>query len=139
MATNQSKTKGRPPGSKNKPKVLNVGGQPNDPQTQQIFASALQAKNMGIDKIILNINGGNSELVTNRNSILKYSLKQPIQLEVGDTITCINAFVEEKGLAENTISFEEDLEAEMRFMYYKQGDLGDELLDQTDLGFSSYL
>ena len=138
MATNQSKSRGRPAGAKNKPKVLNVGGQPNDPQTQQIFASALQAKNMGIDKIILNINGGNSELVTNRNSILKYSLKQPIQLEVGDTITCINAFVEEKGLAENTISFEEDLEAEMRFMYYKQGDLGDELLDQTDLGFASY-
>jgi hypothetical protein len=135
---NQTKQRGRPPGAKNKPKVLNVGQQPNDPQTQKTFASALQSKNMGVDKIILNVNGGNSELVTNKNSILKYSLKQPIQLEVGDTITCINAFVEEKGLAENTISFEEDIEAEMRFMYYKQGDLGDELIDQADLGFASY-
>jgi hypothetical protein len=84
------------------------------------------------------VNGGNSELVTNRNSILKYSLKQPIQLEVGDTITCINAFVEEKGLAENTISFEEDLEAEMRFFYYKQGDTGDELSSIEDVGFCAY-
>ena len=135
---NQTKTRGRPIGAKNKPKVFNVGQQPNDPQTQKMFSEALSSRNIGVDKIILNVNGGNSELVTNRNSILKYSLKQPIQLEVGDTITCVNAFVEEKGLAENTISFEEDIEAEMRFMYYKQGDLGEELLDQTDLGFASY-
>jgi hypothetical protein len=138
MSNNQTK-KGRPIGAKNKPKQpLNVGGQPNDPQIQKIFSETLSAKNIGVDKIILNVNGGNSELVTNRNSILKYSLKQPIQLEVGDTITCINAFVEEKGLAENTISFEEDLEAEMRFMYYKQGDVGDELSTIEDVGFCAY-
>jgi hypothetical protein len=138
MSNNQTK-KGRPIGAKNKPKQpLNVGGQPNDIQTQKIFSETLSAKNIGVDKIILNVNGGNSELVTNRNSILKYSLKQPIQLEVGDTITCINAFVEEKGLAENTISFEEDLEAEMRFFYYKQGDTGDELSSIEDVGFCAY-
>ena len=138
MSNNQTK-KGRPIGAKNKPKQpLNVGGQPNDPQTQKIFSETLSAKNIGVDKIILNVNGGNSELVTNRNSILKYSLKQPIQLEVGDTITCVNAFVEEKGLAENTISFEEDLEAEMRFTYYKQGDVGDELSSIEDVGFCAY-
>jgi hypothetical protein len=138
MSNNQTK-KGRPIGAKNKPKQpLNVGGQPNDAQTQKIFSETLSAKNIGVDKIILNVNGGNSELVTNRNSILKYSLKQPIQLEVGDTITCVNAFVEEKGLAENTISFEEDLEAEMRFMYYKQGDTGDELSTIEDVGFCPY-
>ncbi len=138
MSNNQTKTLGRPKGAKNKPKVFNVGGMPNDPQTQKIFSESLSAKNLGVDKIILNVNGGNSELVTNRNSILKYSLKQPIQLEVGDTITCVNAFVEEKGLAENTISFEEDLEAEMRFMYYKQGDVGDELSSIEDVGFCAY-
>ena len=139
MSNNQTKTLGRPKGAKNKPKQpLNVGGQPNDPQTQKIFSETLSAKNIGVDKIILNVNGGNSELVTNRNSILKYSLKQPIQLEVGDTITCVNAFVEEKGLAENTISFEEDLEAEMRFTYYKQGDTGDELSSIEDVGFCAY-
>ena len=138
MSNNQAKTRGRPPGSKNKPKVYNIGQQPNDPQTQKVFATSLQAKNMGVDKIILNINGGNSELVTNKNAILKYSLKQPIQLEVGDVVTCVNAFVEEKGLAENTISFEEDIEAEMRFMYYKQGDLGDELSSLEDVGFAAY-
>jgi len=131
--------KGRPKGSKNKPKqVINVGQQPNNPQIQQQFAGALNAKNVGVDKIILNVNGGNSELVTNRNAILKYSLKQPVMLETGDVITCVNAFVEEKGLAENTISFEEDVEAEMRFMYYKQGDCGDELTTMKDIGFVAY-
>lgn len=130
--------KGRPKGSKNKPKLINVGQQPNPPQIQEQFAGALNAKNVGVDKIILNVNGGNSELVTNRNAILKYSLKQPVKLETGDVITCINAFVEEKGLAENTISFEEDVEAEMRFMYYKQGDCGDELTSMKDIGFVAY-
>ena len=116
----------------------NIGGMPNDPQTQQNFQEALNAKNVGVDKIILNINGGNSELVTNQNSVLKYSLKQPINLEVGDVITCIGAFVEEKGLQENTISFEEDVEAEMRFMYYKQGDPGDELNSGEDVSYCAY-
>lgn len=120
------------------PKPLNVGQQPNDSKTQKIFATALEAKNIGIDKVLLNINGGNSELETNKNAIIKYSLKQPIQLEVGDIITCTNAFVEEKGLAENTISFEEDIEAEMRFMYYKQGDPGDESTNLEDVGFCAY-
>jgi len=138
MSSNQVKTRGRPPGSKNKPKVLNIGQQPNPPQIQQQFAGALNAKNMGVDKVILNINGGNSDLVTNKNAILKYSLKQPIQLEVGDVITCVNAFVEEKGLQTNTISFEEDIEAEMRFCYYKQGDPGDETSDMKDIGFAAY-
>ena len=136
--SDKQKSRGRPKGAKNKPKVLNVGQQPNNPVIQKTFSEALQAKNLGIDKVILNINGGNSELVTNKNAILKYSLKQPIQLEVGDVVTCVNAFVEEKGLAENTISFEEDIEAEMRFLYYKQGDLGDELNQLTDIGFAAF-
>ena len=116
----------------------NIGQQPNSAKTQKTFADALSAKNLGVDKIILNINGGNSELVTNQNSVLKYSLKQPINLEVGDTITCIGAFVEEKGLQQNTISFEEDIEAEMRFTYYKQGDAGDELNDGKDASYVAY-
>lgn len=131
------KSAGRPKGAKNKPKPQQQVGI-NSPQIQQMYSESLQAKNLGVDKIILNINGGNSELVTNKNSILKYSLKQPIPLDVGDTITCINAFVEEKGLNTNTISIEEDLEAEMRFLYYKQGDTGDQLNDCTDIGFVSY-
>jgi hypothetical protein len=75
-------------------KPLNVGQQPNNPKIQKEFAQALQAKNIGVDKIILNINGGNSEVETNNNAILKYPLKQPIQLEVGDVITCVSAFCE---------------------------------------------
>ena len=82
---------------------------PNSDEVQKAIAQQLQARNLGVDKILLNVNGGNSELQTNRNSIIKYSLKQPINLEVGDVITCIQGFVQEQGLAENTISFEEDI------------------------------
>ena len=117
---------------------LNVGGLPNNPKVVQQISQQIEGRNLGVDKIILNINGGNSELETNNNSILKYSLKQPIQLEPGDTVTCINAFVEEQGLQSNTISIEEDISTEMRFMYYKQGDCGDELSDCEDIGWCAY-
>jgi hypothetical protein len=124
--------------SNKQPKQLNVGQQPNDPKLQKAIAQQLGARNIGVDKILLNINSGQSELPTNNNSIIKYSLKQPIQLEVGDTITLMSSFVEEKGLAENTISFEQDIEAEMRFVYYKQSDPGDTLISGEDVGFVQY-
>ena len=118
-------------------KQLNVGQQPNSSQVTQSITNTISQRNVGVDKILLNVNGGNSELITNKNSILKYSLKQPIQLDPGDTITCLNAFVEEKGLQSNTISIEEDIETEMRFMYYKQGDLGDETQTLDGVGFTA--
>ncbi len=118
-------------------KQLNVGQQLNSSQVTQNITNTISQRNIGVDKILLNVNGGNSELITNKNSILKYSLKQPIQLEPGDTITCLNAFVEEKGLQSNTISIEEDIETEMRFMYYKQGDLGDETNTLEGVGFTA--
>ena len=119
--------------SKKAPKEMPYGlPPPNADDVQKAIAQQLQAKNLGVNKIILNVNGGNSELETNRNSIINYSLKQPINLEVGDIITCIQGFVQEQGLAENTISFEEDIEAEMRFMYYKQGNVGDTVNVTTD-------
>ena len=114
---------------------------PNSDEVQKAIAQQLQARNLGVDKILLNVNGGNSELQTNRNSIIKYSLKQPINLEVGDIITCIQGFVQEQGLAENTISFEEDIEAEMRFTYYKQGNVGDTvnvINGSDDVSFCQY-
>tara|TARA_R110002020_G_scaffold307380_2_gene523212 strand:+ start:2701 stop:5361 length:2661 start_codon:yes stop_codon:yes gene_type:complete len=119
-------------------KPLNVGQQPNPPKFQKVYSETLQAKNIGVDKILLNINGANSELPTNKNSIIKYSLKQPIILEPGDMVTLVSSFVEEKGLAENTISFEEDFETEMRFLYYKQFDTGDTQANSSDVGFVQY-
>jgi len=124
--------------SKDSQKPLNVGQQPNPPQFQKIYSETLQAKNIGVDKILLNINGANSELPSNKNSIIKYSLKQPITLEPGDMVTLVSSFVEEKGLAENTISFEEDFETEMRFLYYKQFDTGDTQSDSSDVGWVQY-
>lgn len=118
-------------------KQLNVGQQPNSPKITKDITNTITQRNVGVDKILLNVNGGNSELITNKNAILKYSLKQPIQLDPGDTITCINAFVEEKGLQSNTISLEKDIETEMRFMYYKQGDLGDETSTLEGVGYTA--
>ena len=124
--------------SKSNKKPLNVGQQPNPPDFQKVYSETLQAKNIGVDKILLNINGANSEIPTNRNSIIKYSLKQPVVLEPGDMVTLVSSFVEEKGLAENTISFETDFETEMRFLYYKQFDCGDLTNSSEDIGFVPY-
>ena len=124
--------------SKDSQKPLNVGQQPNPPKFQKVYAETLQAKNIGVDKILLNINGANSELPSNKNSIIKYSLKQPIMLEPGDMVTLVSSFVEEKGLAENTISFEEDFETEMRFLYYKQFETGDSQTNSSDVSWVQY-
>jgi len=63
-----------------KNKNLNVGQMPNPPEIQKQISEALQERNLGVDKILLNVNGGNSELVTNKNSILK--LKAPFLKEL---------------------------------------------------------
>lgn len=99
----------------------------NPQQLQQLQIQAiqqqLQAPNeFGTNKLLVNVNGQNSKLPTNKNGIIKYTLEQPIKLEIGDKITLIESFVEERGLAVDTISFEEDIEEEIRFLYYIQGD-----------------
>ena len=99
----------------------------NPQQLQQLQIQAiqqqLQAPNeYGTNKLLINVNGQNSKLPTNKNSIVKYTLEQPIKLEIGDRITLVESFVEERGLAVDTISLEEDIEEEIRFLYYIQGD-----------------
>ena len=88
--------------------------------TQQALQAPLQ---FGTEKLLINVNGQNSKLPTNKNGIIKYTLEQPVKLEVGDKITLVESFVEERGLSIDTISFEEDVEEEIRFLYYCQGDL----------------
>lgn len=90
----------------------------------QEVQSALQAPlQFGTDKFLINVNGQNSKIKSNNNAIIKYTLEQPIKLEIGDRITLLDSFVEERGLAIDTISIDEDIEEEMRFLYYMQGDL----------------
>ena len=91
-------------------------------QTQE-FTSMLQAPNMfGTDKLLINVNGQNSKIKTNKNSIIKYTLEKPVKLEIGDKITLLDSFVEERGLSIDTISIDTDIVEQMRFMYYIQGD-----------------
>jgi hypothetical protein len=90
---------------------------------QQAVVTQLQAPNeYGTEKLLINVNGQNSKIQSNKNSIVKYTLEQPVKLEIGDRVTLIESFVEERGLSIDTISFEEDVEEEMRFLYYMQGD-----------------
>ena len=94
-----------------------------NPQTQAII-NQLQAQNLGSQKLLINVNGKVSRN-TNSNSRIQYNLKDPVKLEVGDKITLYQAFLNERGLNENTISFEEDITETIRFLYYKQGDIHD--------------
>lgn len=100
----------------------------NSKQTIQNIQNQLGEINVGVNKVLLNINGGDSEVTTNSNSELIYSLKQPITLDVGDRVTLIQGFVEEPGLQDDTISFEEDYITELRFLYYQQGDCRDTII-----------
>ena len=53
----------------------------------QGLTSLLQAPlQYGTDKLLLNINGQNSKIPTNKNGIIKYTLEQPIKLEIGDKL-----------------------------------------------------
>ena len=90
----------------------------------QATTQALQAPlQYGTEKLLINVNGQNSKLPTNKNGIIKYTLEQPVKLDIGDRVTLIESFVEERGLSIDTISFEEDVEEQIRFLYYSQGDL----------------
>ena len=110
----------------------------NNKKLQQEITSQLQGGNIGVNKTILNINAGSSELPTNNNSEILYSLKQPIKLDIGDKITLLQSFVQEAGLDSSSISFEEDISADMRFMYYKQSDCGDVDTDLQTTEFMQY-
>ena len=87
----------------------------------QELQQRLQAPNLGTNKTIININGGDSEFTTNKNSEIKYSLKNPIRLNVGDRVTLYEAFLNERGLNESTITFQKDIETTMKFIYYVPG------------------
>lgn len=94
-------------------------------QETQIILDELRAPlTVGTDKFLINVNGAQSKIKTNKNGQIKYTLEQPIKLEIGDRITLLSSFVEEQGVSVDTISIEKDIEEEMRFMYYKQGNCG---------------
>ena len=112
-------------------------------QIQQIQVQAttqsLQAPlQYGTEKLLINVNGQNSKLPTNKNGIIKYTLEQPVKLNIGDRVTLIESFVEERGLSIDTISIEEDIEEEIRFLYYSQGDLRNTINVPGSSPFTAY-
>ena len=95
---------------------------PQQIQEQEITALLQAPLQFGTNKFLINVNGQSSKIQTNKNSIVKYTLEQPVKLNIGDKVTLIESFVEERGLSIDTISFEQDVEEELRFLYYQQGD-----------------
>jgi len=104
-------------------------------ETQEITSMLQAPRELGTNKLLINVNGQSSKIITNKNGIIKYTLEQPTKLNIGDVVTLIDSFVEERGLAEDTIEFEEDVVEEMRFLYYTQGDLRN---TQTGIGDKPY-
>ena len=121
----------------------------------------LQAPNLGTYKKFININGSNLILNTNQNYHLSYKLPEPLKLDIGDKVTLYQAFVNESGLDSETITFQNDIYEEMKFMYYvpsqnfqglnndfidtgKQGNQGEHTFtsktdDKTNLQLSDYV
>ena len=84
----------------------------------KIITGELEAPNIGTNKIFINVNGKTSKLETNQNSKIQYKLNNPFKLDIGDKVTLYQAFVNEAGLNTDTLTFQEDLEAKVKFMYY---------------------
>ena len=70
------------------------------------------------NKQFININGSNLVFESNKNGILNYKLPNPIKLEVGDKVTLYQAFVNESGLNQDTLTLSDDVYEELKFLYY---------------------
>ncbi|MHA1988469.1 MAG: hypothetical protein ACW98D_17705 [Promethearchaeota archaeon] len=95
--------------------------------TEQITKSILKKEVQSIqnkltptvtNKQFININGSNLVFESNKNGILNYKLTNPIKLEVGDKVTLYQAFVNESGLNQDTLTLSEDVYEELKFLYY---------------------
>jgi len=105
-------------------------------ETQEITQMLQSGRTLGTNKLLVNVNGQSSKIISNKNGIIKYTMEQPVKLNIGDTVTLIDSFVEERGLAEDTIEIEEDIVEEMRFLYYTQGDLRNTQITAGDAPYS---
>lgn len=110
----------------------------NNSKIIQSIENELTAGNIGTNKYIINVNGGDSIVPTNENSRILYNLPEPYKLEKGDKVTLYQAFLNERGLSDNTISFDEDIENEIRFLYYKLGDCEDYMQGSNDVAYAPY-
>ena len=87
------------------------------------LTQALEAANIGTNKMFININGKTSKLETNQNAKLQYKLNNPFRLGVGDKVTLYQAFVNEAGLNTDTVTFQEDINSTVKFLYYMPSQL----------------
>jgi hypothetical protein len=87
------------------------------------LTQALEAPNIGTNKIFINVNGNTSKLETNQNAKVQYKLNNPFKLNVGDKVTLYQAFVNEAGLNTDTVTFQEDIQSTVKFLYYMPSQL----------------
>lgn len=110
----------------------------NSKKTVKSLENSLQASGIGTNKYLINVNGGDAQVKTNQNSRILYNLQEPIKLDVGDKVTLYKAFLNERGLTDSTISFDEEVSNEIRFLYYKLGDLEDVAEGSGDISYAPY-
>lgn len=94
-----------------------------DKKTLKTISTQLEAPNIGTNKMFININGKTSKIETNENAKIQYKLNNPFKLEVGDKVTLYQAFVNEAGLNTDTITFQEDINTTVKFLYYMPSQL----------------
>jgi len=93
------------------------------PNIPKQLTQALEAPNIGTNKIFINVNGNTSKLETNQNAKVQYKLNNPFKLNVGDKVTLYQAFVNEAGLNTDTVTFQEDIQSTVKFLYYMPSQL----------------
>ncbi len=121
------KKKRCPKGSRKDKKTLECKiKQGNNNQPANIpkqLTQALEAPNIGTNKMFINVNGNTSKLETNQNAKVQYKLNNPFKLNVGDKVTLYQAFVNEAGLNTDTLTFQEDIKSTVKFLYYMPSQL----------------
>ena len=105
------------------PRAVEVDTPPSvDKRLLAGMENALTSGNIGMNKTLINVNGKVAPIITNDNSRITYILKDAIKLNIGDRVTLYQAFLNEAGLNQDTITFDEDIEEELVFLYYVQSD-----------------
>jgi len=72
---------------------------------------------------LVHINGAISEIETNQNNKIVYKLSEPLILDEGDVVSLYQSFINIRGIADDTMIFDQDQEIIMRFYYWVPANL----------------
>lgn len=73
------------------------------------------------EKLLIHLNKSLSNIETNKNNEIIYNLKNPIEVETGDTVSLYKSFINERGLSDATLCLQSDMDISMRYLFYIEG------------------